>query len=98
MTDHFDDDNYEENEKSFAEMLDAYSPGTDAEVGIGDKIRGKIVSIGRDSVFVDTGAKIDGVVDKGELLDKNGQLALQEGDILELYVVALSEEEIKLSK
>ncbi len=98
MTNHLDDDNNEENEKSFAEMLDAYSPGTDAEVGIGDKIRGKIVSIGRDSVFIDTGSKIDGVVDKGELIDKNGQLALQEGDILELYVVALSEEEIKLSK
>jgi small subunit ribosomal protein S1 len=98
MTDHFDDGNNEENEKSFAEMLDAYSPGSDAEVGIGDKIRGKIVSIGRDSVFIDTGSKIDGVVDKAELLDKNGQLALQEGDILELYVVALSEEEIKLSK
>ncbi len=98
MTDHFDDDNNEENEKSFAEMLDAYSPGSDAEVGIGDKIRGKIVSIGRESVFIDTGSKIDGVVDKAELLDKNGQLALREGDILELYVVALSEEEIKLSK
>jgi len=98
MTDQFDDDNNEENEKSFAEMLDAYSPGPDAEVGIGDKIRGKIVSIGRDSVFIDTGTKIDGVVDKVELLDKNGQLALQEGDILELYIVALSEEEIKLSK
>ena len=98
MTDHFDNDNHDENEKSFAEMLEAYSPGPDAEVGIGDKIRGKIVSIGRDSVFIDTGTKIDGVVDKGELLDKDGQLALQEGDILELYIVALSEEEIKLSK
>jgi len=98
MTDHFDNDNHDENEKSFAEMLDAYSPPSDAEVGIGDKIRGKIVSIGRDSVFIDTGTKIDGVVDKAELLDKNGQLTLQEGDILELYVVALSEEEIKLSK
>jgi small subunit ribosomal protein S1 len=101
MTDYFDDANNEENEageESFAEMLDAYSPPSDAEVGIGDKIRGKIVSIGRDSVFIDTGTKIDGVVDKAELLDKNGQLTLQEGDILELYVVALSEEEIKLSK
>ncbi len=37
-------------------------------------------------------------MDKAELLDKDGQLTLQEGDILELYVVALSEEEIKLSK
>ena len=98
MTDQFDDENNEENEESFAKMLDAYSPGSVVEVGIGDKIRGKIVSIGRDSVFVDTGTKIDGAVDKAELLDKNGQLALQEGDILELYVVALSEEEIKLSK
>jgi len=98
MTDQFYDDSNEDNEKSFAEMLDAYSPGPEAEVGIGDKIRGKIVSIGRDSVFIDTGTKIDGVVDKGELLDKDGQLALQEGDILELYIVALSEEEIKLSK
>jgi len=98
MTDHFDDETTEEDEESFADMLDAYSPGSDAEVGIGDKIRGKIVSIGRDSVFVDTGTKIDGAVDKAELLDKNGQLAFEEGDILELYVVALSEEEIKLSK
>ena len=98
MTDHFDDENTEENEKSFAEMLDDYSPGVEAELGIGDKIRGKIVSVGRDAVFVDTGTKIDGVVDKAELLDQDGQLALQVGDILELYVVGLSEEEIKLSK
>ncbi len=98
MTDHFDDKNNEKNEKSFAEMLDDYSPGVDAEVGIGDKIRGKIVSVGRDSVFVDTGTKIDGVVDKAELLDPDGQLTLQVGDILELYIVGLSEEEIKLSK
>ncbi len=98
MTEHFDDENTEENEKSFAEMLDDYSPGADAEVGIGDKIRGKIVSVGRDAVFVDTGTKIDGVVDKAELLDQDGQLALQVGDIMELYVVGLSEEEIKLSK
>ena len=97
-TDQLDDDKNEENEESFAKMLDAYSPGSVAEVGIGDKIRGKIVSIGRDSVFIDTGTKIDGAVDKAELLDKDGQLALQEGDILELYVVAFSDEEIKLSK
>jgi small subunit ribosomal protein S1 len=67
-------------------------------MGVGDKISGKIVSIGRDSVFVDTGTKIDGVVDKAELLDENGEISLAEGDILELYVVALSDEEIKLSK
>ena len=98
MTDQFDDDNHQENEESFAKMLDDYSPGSNTEIRIGDKIRGEIVSIGRDSVFVDTGTKIDGVVDKAELLDKDGEMTLQEGDELELYVVALAEEEIKLSK
>jgi small subunit ribosomal protein S1 len=98
MGDHTDDDNNEEQEQSFAAMLEAYGPGADADLGVGDKISGKIVSIGKDSVFVDTGSKIDGVVDKAELLDKDGELTLGEGDTIELYVVALSDTEIKLSK
>jgi len=98
MNDHMDDENNEEQELSFAAMLEAYSPGADADIGVGDKISGKIVSIGKDAVFVDTGSKIDGVVDKAELLDKDGELSFAEGDTLELYVVALSDEEIKLSK
>jgi len=98
MTNHFNDENGEEKEQSFAALLEAYSPGADADIGVGDKIRGKIVSIGKESVFVDTGTKIDGVVDKAELLDENRELTLTEGDMVELYIVALSDEEIKLSK
>ncbi len=92
-----DDDDHAK-ELSFAEMLDAYGPGADSEIAIGDKICGKIVSIGKDAVFVDTGTKIDGIVDKAELLDDDQQMPFAEGDELELYVVALSDEEIRLSK
>ena len=98
MSNHSDDEYSEENEQSFAAMLEAYSPGAETDMGVGDKIRGKIVSIGKDAVFVDTGTKIDGVVDKAELIDENGEMTLQEGDMLELYIVALSDEEIKLSR
>ena len=98
MSDHLDDDNNEEQEQSFAALLEAYSPGADEDFGVGDKIKGRIVSIGKDAVFVDTGSKIDGVVDKAELLDKNGELSVAEGDTIELYIVALSDDEIKLSK
>ena len=101
MTDHIDDENneeQEEQEESFAALLDAYSPGMDSEISIGDKIRGKIISIGKDAVFVDTGTKIDGVVDKAELMDANRQLEVTEGDLLELYVVAVADDEIRLSK
>ena len=93
-----DGENSEEKEQSFAAMLDAYSPGLEADITIGDKIRGKVISIGKDSVFMDTGTKIDAVVDKAELLDQDQQLECQEGDMLELYVVALSDDEIRLSK
>ena len=101
MTDPIDDENMEEPEEpeeSFAALLDAYSPGMDAEINIGDKIRGKIISVGKDAVFVDTGTKIDGVVDKAELMDGDRQLEVKEGDILELYVVAMADDEIRLSK
>ncbi len=98
MPDNFDNENNEKKEESFAALLESYSPGTDADIGVGDKISGKIVSIGKESVFVDTGTKIDGVVDKAELLNENGELTLNEGDMLELYVVAHSDEEIKLSR
>ncbi len=98
MTNHSDDENIEEQEQSFAAMLEAYSPGAETDMGVGDKIRGKIVSIGKDAVFVDTGTKIDGVVEKAELLDENGEMTLHEGDLLELYIVALSDEEIRLSR
>ena len=98
MTNQFDDDNSMEKDVSFAAMLDAYSPGMEAEIHVGDKISGKIVSIGKDSVFVDTGTKIDGIADKKELLDENQQMTLNVGDTVELYVVAVTDDEIKLSK
>ncbi len=96
MTENFEDENNDE--ISFAALLEDYSPGKDAVISVGNKIRGKIVSIGKDSVFVDTGTKIDGVVEKAELCDDDQSMALKEGDIIELYVVALSEDEIRLSK
>jgi small subunit ribosomal protein S1 len=85
-------------DESFAELFEAYSQGMNEELQLGDKIRGKIISIGRESVFVDTGTKTDGVVDKAELLDENQELPFNEGDIIELYVVFYDGNEIRLSK
>jgi small subunit ribosomal protein S1 len=39
-------------------------------IRVGDQIRGRIISIGTNNVFVDTGTKVDGVVEKSELLDE----------------------------
>jgi small subunit ribosomal protein S1 len=85
-------------EESFAELFESYSAGANENIQIGDKIKGKIISIGKDSVFIDTGTKIDGVVGKEELLDEKLELPYKEGDILELYVVENNGNEIRLSR
>jgi small subunit ribosomal protein S1 len=85
-------------DENFADLFESYSAGMNEDVQIGDKVRGEIISIGQDTVFVDTGTKIDGAVDKAELLDENLELPYKVGEILELYVVSRSGSEIRLSK
>ena len=97
MSDDFVEDKNSK-EDSFADLIEAYSDVMNEEFQVGDQLRGKIISIGRENVFVDTGTKIDGVVDKGELLDEDQTLPFKEGDILELYVVSYDANGIRLSK
>ena len=87
-----------EPEESFADLFESYSAGMNENIQVGDKIQGRIIAIGSSSVFVDTGTKVDGVVERSELLDEDGQLTLVEGDLLDLYVVAADESEIRLSR
>ena len=85
-------------ETDFATLLNSYSPTDTTDLKIGNKVHGKIISISQDTIFVDIGSKIDGVVEQAELLDENKQMHYQEGDVVELYVVELKEDEVKLSK
>ncbi len=85
-------------EKRFSDLVDSYGVGRREDFKVGDKLRGEIISIGRDAVFLDMGAKIDGVVDKEELLDDHGEIAFKVGDAIELYVVSVTDGEIRLSK
>ncbi len=87
----------EENE-SFADLLEAYSSTRSDDIQVGDKISCPIIAVGESSVFVDTGTKVDGVVEKQELMDEKDQFPFAEGDILELYVIARAEDEIRLSR
>jgi small subunit ribosomal protein S1 len=94
MNDHFSD---EFGEKSFAELLDVYDKGLSENLQVGDKVKGTIISIGKDTVFIDTGTKVDATVEKKELIGEDGTLSYQEGDTIELYAVAVNEQEIRLS-
>ena len=103
MSDHLENENHEEEEiepgeESFAELFESYQGGMNENLNVGDKITGKIIAIDSSHVFVDTGTKIDGVVNREELVDETGELPISPGDELELYVIGLDESEVKLSK
>lgn len=98
MSEEFENGKETETAEDFARLIEDYASDISGELNIGDKVSGTIVSIGQDSVFLNVGSKIDGVVEKNELLDAEGQLPFQEGDSLELYVVSGKQNEIVLSK
>ncbi|MFO7783949.1 MAG: 30S ribosomal protein S1 [Thermodesulfobacteriota bacterium] len=103
MVDDRDDENKEqenqdEDNESFAELLESYSDSSGRGLKVGDRISGSIISIGREAVFVDTGSKRDGVIDRDELLDDEGEIPYSVGDEVELYVVGMTPDEVKLSK
>ena len=55
---------------------------------IGDVVRGKVISVGKEAVFVDVGGKAEGTLDRSQVTDHEGKLLVKVGDELEARVVA----------
>ena len=96
MIERFDNDT--EPDENFADLIEKYTVQSGENIRIGEKIKGKVIDIGKEELFIDTGTKIDGVVERKELLDDNGEMPYKKGDTIELFVVAADEGEIRLSQ
>lgn len=55
---------------------------------VGDLVKGKIVTIGKDAVFVDLGGKAEGQLDRGQVSDNEGTLLVKIGDTIEARVTS----------
>jgi len=84
-------------EESFAELFESYMT-EQVDIAVGDKIKGEIIAVGDKNIFINTGTKTDGVVEKSELLNDDNELECKTGDVLDLYVVSIADGEIRLSK
>lgn len=82
----------------FAELLRESFKKATRKLSVGDKIRGEILVLGREDVFVATGGQHDGVISRRELLDSSGNCPYKVGDTIELYVTLVRSDEIRLSK
>ena len=76
----------------FASMLAEFENETKAqprrkEPRLGDVVRGRVVTIGHEAVFVDLGAKAEGMFEIQQLRDADGKLGVAVGDEIEGRVV-----------
>ncbi|QAZ67948.1 30S ribosomal protein S1 [Solidesulfovibrio carbinolicus] len=85
-------------EGEFAALMEASLAERGGEIHVGDRITGPVIAVTETTLVVDTGTKLDGVADKSEFLDDNGQLTVGEGDEVTLYVVSVRGDEVALSK
>jgi small subunit ribosomal protein S1 len=82
----------------FAKMLGESFKGTSKKLKVGDRVRGKILVIGREEIYVSTGTPSDGAVARRDLLDAEGNLPYKLDDEIDLFVTQVRGTEIRLSK
>ena len=90
-------DNDMNGEKSFEELLKASTETAGRKLFPGDKVSGKVLKVSKDTIFVDLGGKSEGIADIQEFIDKEGNIAVQQGDWVEMRV-ASTRDGIRLTK
>jgi small subunit ribosomal protein S1 len=79
-------------DEDFASMLAAFDgdkPRADKKrPRVGDVIKGPIISIGKEAVFVDIGGKAEGLLERAQVSDKEDKLLIKLGDVIEARVVS----------
>ncbi len=74
-------------------VLDALN----VEFEIGSKVSGRVIAIDAKSVFVDINAKSEGIINREEVLDKDGNITVEVGDLIDAYFVSEKNGEIMLT-
>lgn len=63
----------------------------------GEKVRGTITGITSNSVFVDLNAKSEGIIERSELVDREGKLTVSEGEEIEAFFARMDRGDIVLT-
>lgn len=87
-----DDEMIEETEEvedgSFAELFEQSGKENKRWLEPGQKLTGKVLKIGTEFIFMDTGQKGEGVIERKEFLDPDGNLTVKEGDDISAYFLS----------
>lgn len=82
-----DKNNAEENNEDFAALFEESYVEIDS-LEPGQQIESTIVSISGDCIFLQLSGKSEGMLDKAELTDKDGNVSVKEGDAIKVYFLS----------
>ena len=82
---------------SFENSLSKSLNSLNIEFNPGTKVTGTIIEIDRRSIFVDINSKSEGIINREELVDKEGNISVEVGDKIEAYFVSDKGGEITLT-
>ncbi len=75
-----------------AEFDQAHKGAPEHGAKAGDQIKGRVVAIGEDQVFVDLGGKAEGILDAASLRDAEGLISVAVGDEVTATVAGIEED------
>src|SRR5512138_1162885 len=80
----------------FAKMLEE-SLSTRGRLKPGQQVTTRVIKISSEWVFIEVGGKGEGVLDRRELLDENGELTVAEGDNVTAWFVGVQHGEMRFT-
>ncbi len=87
----------ENTNEDFASLLETYnSPSVRLQPG--QKITATIIAMSGENIFLDVGIKVDGIMDRKDVLDANGETTVAVGDTIDAWIASVSPQEIRLSR
>ncbi len=87
----------ESEDGSFAELFKQSDEKGRSWLEPGQKLTGKVLKIGNEWIFMDTGQKGEGVIERKEFLDIDGNLTVAEGDTISAYFLSSSHGEMRFT-
>lgn len=87
----------ESEDGSFAELFAKNSEQGRSWLEPGQKLTGKVLKIGTEWLFMDTGQKGEGVIERKEFLDIDGNITVTEGDSITAYFLSSSHGEMRFT-
>jgi small subunit ribosomal protein S1 len=82
---------------SFAALFEESGKENKRWIEPGQKLTGKVLKIGSEWIFMDTGQKGEGVIERKEFLDIDGNITVKEGDFVSAYFLSSNHGEMRFT-